>query len=177
VRRAHRLFGAPRARCTVILQASRRRTRRVHPSSGVREDTGRRSDLGAFQYGIESPHSTHRVTRFKRSTRAVGADRIYLCVGTVCTARHRDLTLPELNCDFWVAGTHKWLFGPRGTGVLWGRENAWRFTRPTIPPGSREFQAWIRAGNEVRDRRGQMMTPGGYHPSSIVGSGQRLRNS
>jgi selenocysteine lyase/cysteine desulfurase len=50
--------------------------------------------------------------------------------------------------DIFIAGTHKWLRGPRGTGIVWSR--AWNGVRPTIPtftPGS----------------PGQDFTPGGYH--------------
>ncbi|HET7746316.1 MAG TPA: aminotransferase class V-fold PLP-dependent enzyme, partial [Vicinamibacteria bacterium] len=32
-----------------------------------------------------------------------------------------DETVAETGCDFFVAGTHKWIFGPRGTGIVWGR--------------------------------------------------------
>jgi selenocysteine lyase/cysteine desulfurase len=54
-----------------------------------------------------------------------------------------------LGCDFLVAGTHKWLAGPRGTGLIWARDGA--AARATIP----SFDAG--AGFAAR------MTPGGYH--------------
>ena len=50
--------------------------------------------------------------------------------------------------DVFIAGTHKWLGGPRGTGIVWSR--VWNRLRPTIPsftPGS----------------PAQFFTPGGYH--------------
>ena len=54
-----------------------------------------------------------------------GADRrIYLCVDGVHGLGIENVTLPELGCDFFAAGTHKWMFGPRGTGILWGRSDA-----------------------------------------------------
>src|SRR2546422_934516 len=46
------------------------------------------------------------------------ADRALLCVDGVHGLGIEDVTLPELGCDFFVAGTHKWLFGPRGTGFV-----------------------------------------------------------
>jgi selenocysteine lyase/cysteine desulfurase len=54
-----------------------------------------------------------------------------------------------LGCDFLVAGTHKWLCGPRGTGVIWARDGG--AARATIPSfdGGGGFAA--------------RMTPGGYH--------------
>jgi selenocysteine lyase/cysteine desulfurase len=55
-----------------------------------------------------------------------------------------DIPVAELGCDFLTTGTHKWLFGPRGTGLLWGR--SWEALDPIIPSFSAaEF------------------TPGGYH--------------
>jgi selenocysteine lyase/cysteine desulfurase len=32
-----------------------------------------------------------------------------------------DETIAEMGCDFFCAGTHKWMFAPRGTGILWAR--------------------------------------------------------
>ena len=45
-----------------------------------------------------------------------------LCVDGVHGFAAVDVDLPDLGCDFLSAGTHKWLFGPRGTGILWGRD-------------------------------------------------------
>ena len=56
--------------------------------------------------------------------------------------------LPIDSVDVLVAGTHKWLGGPRGTGLVWSR--AWDRLRPFIPtfhPGS-PAASW---------------NPGGYH--------------
>jgi selenocysteine lyase/cysteine desulfurase len=60
-----------------------------------------------------------------------------------------DASVGDLGCDFLTAGTHKWLFGPRGTGLLWGK--AWDAVAPLIPTFS------------VPDSPGQLATPGGYH--------------
>ena len=56
--------------------------------------------------------------------------------------------LPIESVDVLVAGTHKWLGGPRGTGLVWSR--AWDRLEPIIPtfhPGS-PAASW---------------NPGGYH--------------
>lgn len=54
----------------------------------------------------------------------------------------------DLECDFLISGCHKWLFGPRGTGLVWGKRAAWdRFTPST--PTFQEYRA--------------SATPGGYH--------------
>jgi isopenicillin-N epimerase len=79
------------------------------------------------------------------------ADRVLLCVDGVHGFGVEDATMSDLGCDFFVAGTHKWLFGPRGTGVLWGHPRAQRLVSPTIP--SFTFDGtW-----------GGRMTPGGFH--------------
>jgi isopenicillin-N epimerase len=61
------------------------------------------------------------------------ADRVLLAVDGVHGLGVEDFDLPSLGCDFFIAGTHKWLFGPRGTGVLWGRPEVQDAVTPTIP--------------------------------------------
>lgn len=77
------------------------------------------------------------------------ADRVLLCVDGVHGFGAVDLGVDELGCDFLASGTHKWLFGPRGTGVLWGR--AWDRLTPLIPTFSGASSP------------GAAFTPGGYH--------------
>ncbi len=78
-------------------------------------------------------------------------DRILFCVDGVHGLGIEDVTLPDLGCDFFVAGTHKWMLGPRGTGILWGRAEAWPHVTPTIPPFG------------PHDLPGPLHTPGGFH--------------
>jgi len=54
----------------------------------------------------------------------------------------------DLGCDFLISGCHKWLFGPRGTGLIWGKRSAWERFVPFIPT----FQEYRPSA-----------TPGGYH--------------
>jgi isopenicillin-N epimerase len=79
------------------------------------------------------------------------ADRILLCVDGVHGFGIENARLPDLGCDFFVAGCHKWLFGPRGTGIVWGRPSAWRHVTHTIPSFT------------DRGTPGSAMTPGGFH--------------
>ena len=78
-------------------------------------------------------------------------ERVIVCVDGVHGFGLIDATMPELGCDFFVSGTHKWLFGPRGTGVLWGQ--AWDRTQATIPNFS----------GAPPSNPGGYNTPGGYH--------------
>lgn len=75
-------------------------------------------------------------------------DGVLLCVDGVHGFAAVDVDLPDLGCDFLSAGTHKWLFGPRGTGIVWGRR--WTPLTEIIP----SFTPTSPAGR---------LTPGGYH--------------
>ena len=79
------------------------------------------------------------------------ADRALLCVDGVHGIGVEDVMLPNLGCDFYVAGCHKWLFGPRGTGFVWGHPRAWQALAPTIPSFSGDGAP------------GAAQTPGGFH--------------
>jgi selenocysteine lyase/cysteine desulfurase len=76
-------------------------------------------------------------------------DRALLFVDGVHGFGAVDADVNDLGCDFLTTGTHKWLFGPRGTGLLWGK--AWHAVAPLIPSFS------------VPDGPGRLATPGGYH--------------
>src|SRR5262249_25834502 len=84
-------------------------------------------------------------------------DRALLCVDGVHGFGIEDVRLSDLGCDFFVAGCHKWIFGPRGTGLIWGRPEAWRATQPTIV----SFDVMWRNGSTLP--AAAAMTPGGFH--------------
>lgn len=77
-------------------------------------------------------------------------DRLLLGVDGVHAFGVEDFTVGELGCDFFMAGTHKWLFGPRGTGIVWAHPRAHSHIIATIPTFSRH-KGW-----------GPWMTPGGF---------------
>ncbi len=78
----------------------------------------------------------------------VPRDQYVVCVDGVHGFSAVDVDLPDLGCDFLAAGTHKWLFGPRGTGILWGRD--WGHLSELIP-------------SFTPDAGSGRMTAGGYH--------------
>lgn len=96
-------------------------------------------------------------------------DRILLCVDGVHGIGVEDVSLPDLGCDFFIAGCHKWLLGPRGTGFVWGREKAWEQATQTIPPFPPDrfdprFSTELLPGDPSRRAlTGTYMTPGGFH--------------
>jgi selenocysteine lyase/cysteine desulfurase len=80
-------------------------------------------------------------------------DRILVCVDGVHGFGVEDIVAADLNCDFFIAGCHKWLFGPRGTGIVWGSADGWSRLAPTFP--SFDLFPGITPG--------RLYTPGGFH--------------
>ncbi|WP_416669279.1 aminotransferase class V-fold PLP-dependent enzyme [Egbenema bharatensis] len=78
------------------------------------------------------------------------ADRVLFLVDGVHGFGVEATRVRDLNCDFFTAGTHKWMFGPRGTGILWGNPRSQAAVSPTIPTFTRR-SGW-----------GGWMTPGGF---------------
>jgi selenocysteine lyase/cysteine desulfurase len=74
-----------------------------------------------------------------------------------------DESAAELGADFFCAGTHKWMFAPRGTGVLWGRADRWPLIRPTIPSFAdlALYEAWMK-GETPGPTTAAMVSPGGF---------------
>lgn len=91
------------------------------------------------------------------------ADHVLLCVDGVHGFGAEDVNIPDLGADFFMTATHKWLFGPRGTGFVWGTPAAWKRMRPTIPSFSLAgFIGWL-TGRPPVGEPGDLNSPGGYH--------------
>jgi len=92
------------------------------------------------------------------------ADRVLLCVDGVHAFGVESEAAPDLGCDFLVAGCHKWLFGPRGTGIVWGRAAAWKGNAGIIPTFDwAAYQAWMRGQSPDGLPPGPRTSPGGFH--------------
>ncbi|QRK11323.1 aminotransferase class V-fold PLP-dependent enzyme [Archangium violaceum] len=93
-----------------------------------------------------------------------GEDRVLLCVDGVHGLGSEVETLPQLGCDFFIAGCHKWMFGPRGTGFIWGRTSAWDVLTPTIPTFySPAVRIWAKDIPPQELPPGPLRSPGGFH--------------
>jgi isopenicillin-N epimerase len=91
------------------------------------------------------------------------ADRVLLCVDGVHGFGVESDTVAELGCDFFVTGCHKWLFGPRGTGLVWGRPEAWKGHAGLIPTFEwGALEAWMRGEPPDGLPPGPRTTPGGF---------------
>ena len=118
----------------------------VHSGTGVRVPVRRIADAVASANGGRAEK-----------------DRVLLCVDGVHGFGVEDASTGDLGCDFFVAGCHKWMFGPRGTGVVWGKPEHWQLLRPTVPHfGGEGYGAWIK-GVAPPPTNANMMTPGGFH--------------
>jgi selenocysteine lyase/cysteine desulfurase len=71
----------------------------------------------------------------------------------------------SLRCDAFAAGCHKWLYGPRGTGLLWVGQRARELVRPVIPSfdDGESYGAWLSGTVPRGFPDGARLTPGGFH--------------
>jgi selenocysteine lyase/cysteine desulfurase len=92
-------------------------------------------------------------------------DRVLVCVDGVHGLGAEAESVRALQCDAFASGCHKWLYGPRGTGVLWAGPRVRELVRPAIPSfdDGESYGAWLagRAPSGVAD--GARLTPGGFH--------------
>jgi len=79
------------------------------------------------------------------------AERILYVVDGVHGFGVENARFADFNCDYFIAGTHKWMFGPRGTGIICAATTGMQHLTPTIATFSRD------------EDFATIMTPGGYH--------------
>lgn len=91
-------------------------------------------------------------------------DRVLLIVDGVHGLGVEDRNVVALGCDAFAAGTHKWIFGPRGTGFAWAKPEVWAAMRPTVPSFSAFdlFDAWFSEKPPKTPARASWFTPGGF---------------
>jgi selenocysteine lyase/cysteine desulfurase len=118
----------------------------VHSSTGVKLPVRAIADLLAEVNG-------------KRAAR----EHILFSVDGVHGLGIEDVDVPGMGCDFFIAGTHKWLFGPRGTGVVWGSKAGWDRCTAVIPSFSRSYDVWLGGSTQDQVPMGEHMSPGGFH--------------
>lgn len=119
----------------------------VHSSSGVRLPI--REIAAALEPINRNRDPRHRVLLVVDGVHGLGAV---------------DETVAELGCDFLCAGTHKWIFAPRGTGIIWARAGNWARIRPLIPTFSElePYEAWKNGRRPAGPTVAARVTPGGF---------------
>jgi isopenicillin-N epimerase len=92
------------------------------------------------------------------------SDRALLIVDGVHGLGVENETVDSLGMDFLAAGTHKWIFGPRGTGIIWGKDSNWALLRPTIPSfeSFEPVEAWMSGQPLKKATRASWVSPGGF---------------
>jgi isopenicillin-N epimerase len=75
-----------------------------------------------------------------------------------------DPNITSMGCDAFAAGTHKWIFGPRGTGFVWAKSRVWASMRPLIPSvyAQEPFQAWEEGREPEHPPQAAWFAPGGF---------------
>jgi len=93
-------------------------------------------------------------------------DRVLLIVDGVHGFGVEDIDVADLGCDIFISGTHKWIFGPRGTGIVWARKSAWARMRPTIPSFIADdlWASWRENHLPMGPTTATRMTAGGFKP-------------
>ena len=97
------------------------------------------------------------------NSRRSDKDRIIFCLDAVHGFGNQSATLADLGVDFFISGCHKWLFGPRGTGIIAGTAQGWAALSPVIPTfSSRDAYLSWQTGIPAPPTNGFLATPGGF---------------
>lgn len=114
--------------------------------------------------GLKLPIHEMGLAMAKINTSRAEQDQIILCVDGVHALGVEEFHLSEVGCDFFVAGTHKWMFGPRGTGLVWGHQRAWPLAQAIIPTfNGQAYEMWMKLAPSKELPKSVAMTPGGFH--------------
>lgn len=57
---------------------------------------------------------------------------INVCVDAAQCIGHIRTDVKDMDCDFYVASGHKWLWGPKGTGILYAKKNKQHLLKPLM---------------------------------------------
>jgi isopenicillin-N epimerase len=76
-----------------------------------------------------------------------------------------DETIATMGADYFCAGCHKWMFAPRGTGLIWANAENWARLTPLVPNFSdlESYNAWAEDRDPAPPTNAARMMPGGFH--------------
>lgn len=76
-----------------------------------------------------------------------------------------DESVAAMGADYFCAGTHKWMFAPRGTGLVWANATNWARLRPLVPNFTEieSYNAWTEDRPPAGPANAARMMPGGFH--------------
>jgi selenocysteine lyase/cysteine desulfurase len=131
----------------------------IRPNTRIVAVTWVHSSTGLKLPIHEMAHEIHNLNESRPEQ-----DRVIFCVDGVHALGVEDIRLNDLGCDFLVAGTHKWMFGPRGTGLVWGHQRAWPVANAIIPTfNTQAYDIWMKLSPPKDLPKSVYMTPGGFH--------------
>jgi selenocysteine lyase/cysteine desulfurase len=92
-------------------------------------------------------------------------ERVLLVVDGVHGLGVEDPNITKLGADLFAAGLHKWMFGPRGTGFIWGRPDVWATMQPMAASFQwlEQFDAWANERPIRAPVRAALFSPGGFY--------------
>ena len=138
------------------------------------EDPGGRDHVGALVERRQAPARRDRRAVADANDGRGPSEQILLCVDGVHGFGIEDASPVDLGVHVFASGCHKWLFGPRGTGLVWAAGDAWERLAPTIPTfdggGIRGVALRQRAGGR---RPARSTRPAGSTRSSTAGRSRR----
>ncbi|WP_166425588.1 aminotransferase class V-fold PLP-dependent enzyme [Paraglaciecola sp. 20A4] len=134
------------------MKAAITRNTRVFAATWVHSSTGVKLPIRAMADTINALNKQRKADQ-----------QILFCVDGVHGFGIENQNISELGCDFFIAGTHKWIFGPRGTGLIWGNDKAWAQSEPVIPSFSASYDVWLGGMTQNQVPVGEHMSPGGFH--------------
>lgn len=105
------------------------------------------------------------IREISAALRARGGAPVLLVVDGVHGIGAADEVIATMGCDYFCAGTHKWMFAPRGTGLVWANADNWARLRPTIPNFTEleSYEAWTEDRAPRTPNNACRMAPGGFH--------------
>jgi selenocysteine lyase/cysteine desulfurase len=137
---------------TENLRRAIRRETRVVGLTWVHSSTGVKLPVAALAQVVAQANRSRPESR-----------RILLVVDGVHGFGNQDESPVHMGIDFFVAGTHKWIFAPRGTGIVWAPAANWALLRPTVPTfyGRQAYQAWM-DDKPAGPTQASFVSPGGF---------------
>lgn len=113
--------------------------------------------------GVKLPLRAIAAALAEHNANRSDTDLVLLVVDGVHGFGVEDEAVATIGLDFFAAGTHKWILGPRGTGLIWGRDRHWTDMQPTIPAFEENLsKAWKQDQPPPGPTRAVWITPGGF---------------
>jgi selenocysteine lyase/cysteine desulfurase len=115
--------------------------------------------VNAFSARTKVVHITHiinwngQILPVKKIAREAHKRGIDVIVDGAHSFAHFDFTIPELECDYFAASLHKWLYAPIGSGMLYVKKNKIKDIYPLFATNENPLKEDIRHVLSLLNRR------------------------